>query len=374
MDRRSFLKGLAGATGAGASAIAGCVARKPGTHPSLGSAPVMSSTSGRVSPKQATTVARTADQLVSALLNKGATIWIPGDAKIDMSDYSGLYIADGVTIASNRGLNGAGGLINYSSTGQNLFVSSPKKLRVTGVRFQGPRTDFYDPGEQGAIRDNTQCFDLMGGPVIIDNCEFYGWQKAALHFQTDENIRSWIHHNYIHHNQMQHRGYGIDLVTGQHLIEWNTFNANRHSIAGSGFPSCGYEARYNVQGPKTVYQPFDMHSAAEVQPGNYDPPLAGKYVRIHHNVSFTERSVTVGIRGVPRERSVIANNWFRDVPSSRDVPMGVVQQQIDRTPTDIVHLAQYRNMTVKKNSFGKQAARKGLRTLKQAASQASSNA
>ena len=79
--------------------------------------------------------------------------------------------------------------------------------------------------------------------MIIDNCEFYGWQKAALHFQTDENIRSWIHHNYIHHNQMQHRGYGIDLITGQHLIEWNTFNANRHAITGSGFPSCGYEAK-----------------------------------------------------------------------------------------------------------------------------------
>ena len=371
MERRDFLRKAGGALGvAASSSLSGCYSIFYGNQDRMSG---FSSTTGRVSPKQATTVAKTAGQLVSALLNEGATIWIPGDAKIDMSDYSGLYIADGVTIASNRGLNGAGGLITYSSTGKDLFVASPKKLRVSGLRFQGPRTDFYDPGEQGAIHDNTQCFDLMGGPVIIDNCEFYGWQKAALHFQTDENIRSWIHHNYIHHNQMQHRGYGIDLITGQHLIEWNTFNANRHAITGSGFPSCGYEARFNVQGPKTVYQVFDMHSAAEVQPGNYDPPLAGKYVRIHHNVSFTERSVTVGIRGVPREKSVVANNWFRDVPSSRDVPMNVIQQQIDRTPTDIVHLAQYRDLTVKGNSFGERAAQNGLQTLKQAASKARSN-
>ena len=110
-----------------------------------------------------------------------------------------------------------------------------------------------------------------------------------------------------------------------------------------------------------------MHSAAEVQPGNYDPPLAGKYVRIHHNVSFTERSVTVGIRGVPQEKSVVANNWFRDAPSSKDVPMSVIQQQIDRTPTDIVHLAQYRDLTVKGNSFGERAAQAGLSKLKAAA-------
>ena len=197
-----------------------------------------SSSQHRVTPKEATKVVRTATRSCRLRCSKTRRrSGIPGDAKIDMSDYSGLYIADGVTIASSRGLNGAGALITYSSTGKDLFVASPKKLRVTGVRFKGPRTDFYDPGESGAIRDNTQCFDLMGGPVIIDNCEFYGWQKAAIHFQTDENIRSWIHHNYIHHNQMQHRGYGIDLITGQHLIEWNLFNANRHAIAGTGFPS-----------------------------------------------------------------------------------------------------------------------------------------
>ena len=372
VSRRNLLKKSAAAVaGAATTSLSGCLYPAMKAQSDSQNSPTFSSTSNPVTRKQATTVAKTAGQLVSALLNEGATIWIPGKAKIDMSDYSGLYIADGVTIASNRGLNGPGGLITYSSTGQNLFVASAKKLRVTGVRFKGPRTDFYDPGESGAIRDNTQCFDLMGGPVIIDNCEFYGWQKAALHFQTDENIRSWIHHNYIHHNQMQHRGYGIDLITGQHLIEWNTFNANRHAITGSGFPSCGYEARYNVQGPKTVYQPFDMHSAAEVQPGNYDPPLAGKYVRIHHNVSFTERSVTVGIRGVPQEKSVVVSNWFRDVPSSRDVPMSVIQQQIDRTGTDIVHLAQYRNLTVKSNQFGKKAAQAGLSKLKVAASEKS---
>ena len=124
VSRRNLLKKSAAAVaGAATTSLSGCLYPAMKAQSDSQNSPTFSSTSNPVTRKQATTVTKTAGQLVSALLNEGATIWIPGDAKIDMSDYSGLYIADGVTIASNRGIGGAGGLITYSSTGQNLFVA-----------------------------------------------------------------------------------------------------------------------------------------------------------------------------------------------------------------------------------------------------------
>ena len=45
-----------------------------------------------------------------------------------------------------------------------------------------------------------------------------------------------MHHNFIHHNQYNGLGYGVCHGSAYSLIEANLFDANRHSIAGTGVP------------------------------------------------------------------------------------------------------------------------------------------
>ncbi len=366
--RRRFLRtGLATAAGATVTTLSGCLGFR-GDH-AISTVPTFASTAKRVTKSDATHVVRAADDLKSALGKKGATIWVPGDTTLDVSGFSNVDIASGVSLASDRGLSGGsagatmatGALLRCDTVGSTAFYSEADGIRITGLRVRGPRTDFFDPGSSRAAHDSAVGFRLLRGRFVVDNCELFGWTETPLVF-GDEGIdaQSWVHHNDVHHNQMQHRGYGVDLLNGTHLLEWNTFNANRHAVAASGFPDVGYEARYNVCGPKTIYHLFDMHAASEVQPSEYHTNVAGKYVKIHHNVVGTSHSNAVGIRGVPAEQSTVRDNWFAG--EAFPTKKAVVDQTIDEN-----RILGYRNLTVENNHYGIDAARSGVKALERRA-------
>lgn len=370
--RRRFLRtGIATATGTAVVALSGCLG--VGGDNAISTVPTFTSTSKRITKSDATHVVSSADDLRSALGEKGATVWVPGDQTLDVSGFSNVTIAPGVTLASNRRIGndsaedagetaGTGALLRYDTVGSTAFYSEADDVRITGLRVRGPRTDFFDPGSSGAAHDSTVGFRLLRGRFVVDNCELFGWTESPLVF-GDEGIdaKSWVHHNDVHHNQMQHRGYGVNLLNGAHVVEWNTFDANRHAVAASGFPTCGYEARYNVCGPTTIYHLFDMHAAREVQPGDYgDANVAGKYVKIHHNVVGTSHSNAVGIRGVPAEESTVHDNWFvgRALPTKK----AVVQQTVNGN-----RILGYRNLRVEHNHYGVDAAKSGVESLERSA-------
>jgi len=287
----------------------------------------------------------TKDEFLEALSScqPGETIWIEGDADIDMS-YRFLILKGGITIASDRGVNGSqGGRIFQKSAGSRLFTVNGENVRLTGLRIEGPHK------ETTPVKGKTVALYCTHRYLEIDNCEIYGWSDAAIgigmtnispYKKTDSEEKTaesndtqsgtgisdlemkaggYIHHNYFHHNQMEELGYGVVLSNGGiALIEANYFDYCRHAIAGTGSPGDGYEARYNICGPNwisTSPHNFDMHG--------FDTPegkIAGDTIRIHHNTFMSETDempTCIAIRGVPREGAYIYNNWFyftKDAP------------------------------------------------------------
>jgi hypothetical protein len=324
-SRRSFLRAgaTAGALGLSTS-LSGCIGiflgggyyqqRRRRRQARAGSPVSFASHRDRVRRSQATHIARARSQLTSAVGESEATIWIPGDATIDMTGASQVEIADNVTIASNRNLNGGTGGLIRTTDQQNVGVFTTKhedvSFRVTGVRLKGSRTDRFDPREHGRSEYDFAVtgFRAYGQSVIVDNCEVFGWTSAGFIPGTKSTpTRGWFHHNAMHHNRMEHLGYPMDLYNGEHLIEWNYFDYNRHSIAGFGRRKNGYEARFNVVGPHSIQHAFDMHYLGENL--GTSNRMAGTFTNVHHNVFELTSDSAFSIQGRPRQYARFCRNW-----------------------------------------------------------------
>ena len=89
-------------------------------------------------------------------------------------------------------------------------------------------------------------------------------------------------------------------------IEYNLFNWNRHSIAGTGRPGNSYVARHNVELGVSLSHCFDMHGGRDRGDGT---DTAGTLIEIYNN-TFRASQTPVVIRGVPEKRCEVHHNWF----------------------------------------------------------------
>lgn len=356
-SRRSLLRGL-GAAGltAASTSLSGCVALlfgngSGGNQP--GGAPIsFASLRNRITKQMADRTVNTRSQLIEAVGQPETTVWIPSDATIDMTGETRVEIANNVTIASDRNLGGnKGGLIRTTDQ-QNVgvFVTKHPKVhfRVTGVRLKGPRTDYFDPVARGRSTYDYDVtgFRAYGESVIVDHCEVFGWTGAGFVPGTNETpTQGWFHHNSMHHNQMNHLGYPMDLQNGQHLIEWNYFDYNRHSIAAFGHRQNAYEARFNVVGPHAIQHAFDMHYLGE----NIDAlgrsqrgSRAGQYVNVHHNVFELTSNSAFSIQGIPQKYARFCQNWCAEPEAGAT----------HGDPEGVVYFLPRADVRVRKNRYG----------------------
>ncbi|MBE6551465.1 MAG: hypothetical protein E7665_04945 [Ruminococcaceae bacterium] len=264
--------------------------------------------------------------------SSGEVIFIPSDVSIDLTmeikdaDNKGyyVYLNEGVTLASDRGYVREDGTV---STGAKLygcgidtpsittgFVYCNKDARITGITLQGPDGNRHlehhyrsfsvinAPGHDYYYRfPIAGGVSILGDNVEIDNCELSGFSSYAIGVSAYE---CYIHHNYIHHNQINGLGYGVSFGHGGGLIEYNLFNYNRHSIAGSGYGDSYYTARYNVDMGESLDHVYDMHGGADRKDGTN---IAGKYVEMYNN-TFLTASRPFHIRGVPVEYYTFCHN------------------------------------------------------------------
>jgi len=275
-----------------------------------------------VSRSDADYIVDTRSELLSALQNarSGDVIYVEGNANIDMSGYFNIQVPAGVTVASNRGENGAaGGRIfqtrlsnDQASDWTPLFAAGGQNVRITGLRIEGP-----DKTTSASGQTRLGIYSAYRN-LEVDNCEISGWSGAGVSlFRTGgSGMKSggYVHHNNIHHCQRNGFGYGVVVSEGSTcLVEANYIDNCRHAIAGSGLPGDGYEAQYNIFGPNYIasyaYQ-CDMH-------GTPDPSgsgtIAGDTIRIHHNTFMATGpadSYASLICGVPRDGAYIDHNWF----------------------------------------------------------------
>jgi hypothetical protein len=268
---------------------------------------------------------QTLDSLLAALAvaKRGETIFIPGETLIDLTariyiERLVLELPSGVTLAGNRGDGGSRGAILTSDTlnTRPMLKAMGSNVRVTGLRLRGPNTKRYlehherSLGKGGLGHDYYYKLPTSRGIITehpeleVDNCEISGFSHAGILLLDAEGHR--IHHNYIHHCQYQGLGYGVCQNTSSSVIEFNLFNWNRHSIAGTGRPGSSYLARHNVELGVSLSHCFDMHGGRDRKDGT---DTAGTSIEIHNN-TFRAPQTPVVIRGVPEEECLVHQNWF----------------------------------------------------------------
>jgi len=245
----------------------------------------------------------------------GQTLYIQDDIRLDLSGHKLIKIPAGVTMASGRGKNKSNGALIYSNTPDTypLFITGGAGVRISGIRIQGPdslrRTKelkkldkigkFYSKPNSSGIR-------IIHDNCEIDNCEIFSWTHSGVHIKKNAK-NAYIHHNYIHHNQRHRLGYGISIYEGFAKIRYNVFDWNRHHIAGSGLPNCGYEASYNLVLQNASSHAFDMHGGGDRKDGTN---IAGDKLSIHNNTFYLKDQKSIVIRGIPAQSAEIYNNEF----------------------------------------------------------------
>lgn len=289
---------------------------------------------------------RTIEELIDAVgrAKSNEVVFIDGKAELDFTDRVcmdkfALSLPAGVTLAGDRGHDGAPGALLYSDAfeTQPLIEIAGAGARVTGLRLRGPDPKrrlafhyrvFYGPlpgfntmKERNVYYyrfPNSDAIETAHSRLEVDNCEISAWSHAGVSLKDGSGHH--VHHNYIHHCQRMGLGYGVQLNKATDLLaEYNLFRDNKHHIASSGCPGTGYEARHNVVLPYTeshahpiTGEPygqdhlFDAHGGRDRVDGT---DIACRRLAIHHN-TFLSDYVAVNIRGVPEESAEIHHNWF----------------------------------------------------------------
>lgn len=272
-------------------------------------------------------VVRDLDALLDALskARKGQTVFIPAETEIDLTariyiEQLVLNVPEGVTLAGDRGHNGSKGALLTSDalkTPRMICAAGPD-VRITGLRMRGPNPKRYldhhrrSFGEQGSGREYYYKLPTSDGITTrfsrlkVDNCEISAFAHGGIFLIEGEGHH--IHHNFIHHCQYNGLGYGVVHGTASSLIEYNLFDSNRHSIAGTGRPGSSYVARHNVELGVSLSHCFDMHGGQD-RKDNTD--IAGTSIEIYNN-TFLPKQTAVKIRGVPEEKCEVHHNWFAE--------------------------------------------------------------
>lgn len=267
------------------------------------------------------------------------TVTIANHVQLDLSNRADISLARNVTIRGGRGGLQPGARL-FTTTRPGMLFAITKfasNVRITGVRIEGP--DMNADGEYSTI---AIAIDSATN-VDIDHNEISGWGGAAIDVKDNEGTMAspspaatslgdpsvQIYDNYIHHNQAGD-GYGVVSGYGAHpYIARNTFNWNRHAVAGDGRPGTGYTAYHNLvleDGGLHQWVPilgfwihthqFDMHGrghcgvASTVNQSLYNCGPAGHTMLIRHNAFFYAHDNAIKLRGTPAVGMYVGNNVF----------------------------------------------------------------
>lgn len=271
-------------------------------------------------------VVSTANELLAAIgqAQSGEVIWVKSGSIIDLSGLKNIYIPAGVTLAGDRGKDGAPGPLLFTENMEQdaVLFWAEKGVRITGLRMIGP-----DPSFDKIINDENSsviCIVVNDANVEIDNCEISNFNRGGIEiYPNAQDIH--IHHNYLH----DIHAYPIVVLNKSKppvLIEANIIHWIWHATAGSGYPGTGYEARYNIIIRKAVpsfWLPYDGSHAIDMHPylpvlDSRNQRIAGDYLSIHHNTFLNEAgsdpSVATSydgkVRGTPRVLAEFYNNRF----------------------------------------------------------------
>ena len=262
---------------------------------------------------------KTLEELLAALKEAQAdqVVYVAAD-KIDLTGQVKIAIPAGVTLAGNRGKKDSPGplLFNSKMPDHGILFIAGENARVTGLRVKGSDANFPDIDYNVVPRSWAGGIGA-GNNVEVDNCEISNFHYGGVS-AVGKGVR--VHHSLIH----DVHAYPVVVQTrGEALVEAKIIHWIWHTIAGSGGPESGYEARYNMVirdkppeswGAGHKSHGFDMHGFYDYAKKRlYPGRMAGNRIIIHHNTMRNNGpALGVLIRGIPREICEIYNNWFSE--------------------------------------------------------------
>ena len=263
--------------------------------------------------------ASTTDALLAALrkAKAGEIVYVAPSAEVDLTGHVGVTIPDGVTLAGDRGRGDSRGplLLTRSMPRGSSLLNARSRTRVTGLRIKGADCDFPDIDYDKVERSWTRAVTAWGEDVEVDNCEISNFHHSGVCVQG-KNVR--VRHCHIH-DVHAYPVVTADKCRPPMVIEACRIHWIWHTIAGTGAPGTGYEARYNLciretppksWGPKHKSHGFDMHAFRPVARARKQR-IAGDLTHIHHNTMVgLGPALGVRIRGVPRDLAHVHHNWF----------------------------------------------------------------
>ena len=241
--------------------------------------------------------------------------------RINIGGENSLRVSSGVTLAGNRGQNGAPGPLLYTEvqlTGYALFFVADG-ARVTGIRLRGDAQPFSElfgmypelfPNDffktEGRWKPRVVGL-VAGGQCQIDNCEVSCFQTAIAISGAD----AYIHHNHVH--DVHAYPIVVSRASRRPLIEANIVDWAWHAIATGDDMAASFLARYNL------FREAAPNLWANGISGQFalDHHGLGEWFEAHHN-TFIHLDRTKGApnRSValypPWNIARIRNNWFRD--------------------------------------------------------------
>jgi len=307
MRRRQLLKS-AGAV-LPTSLLAGCLNENTllwdQSQPQQDQSPPFSrpSAGSNINRKDADYVVDTGSRFVESLSSaqSGDVVFVDPLTSIDLTDREDVTIPGGVTLASGESSDGSSvGEIVTNGTPRPLLRTDGNGVRFTGLRLRGPKS------EGVFMTENVYEHDAVGiqsdhANTVIDNCEVSNFTHSGI-MCTGSNER--VYRCKIHDNAMSGLGYGITVASSNVLIEYNYFNANRHSVTATGETTDEYIYRYNVHGPDTLRSALDVHC-----PGGKRFVIHANQFRFTHNVNGSPISA-VFVCGTPSETCDVSHNFF----------------------------------------------------------------
>ncbi len=287
-----------------------------------------------ISRSRADAIVSTREQLFAAVGSGKRVIWIEESAQIDLGAVgdnrdgapdSVLILPPNVTLASGRTETSEGGLLYFSRRlpKQLFMIAMGNGCRITGLRLRGPSRSTA----RGGIKSKA-ILVVDVADVVVDRNEIFDWPGAGVFVVNAPNSDTTTHRvrvtlNYMHHNLMCGAGYGVEMsgVTGYAHVDRNTFEFNRHHVAGNGEPGTGFVAELNFvlaggekcDGKVGSYyeQHFDMHGTGKEGRGGD----AGETIDIRQNTIRGEQKYYVVktrpafyLRGTPRKVAYFRGN------------------------------------------------------------------
>ncbi len=259
----------------------------------------------------------TRQELLAALeqAEAGEVVYVESRAEIDLSDLARIAVPAGVTLAGNRGHEGAAGPLLYSNRmpGEGfpiLFDLAGDRARLTGLRIRGPDPDY---AAQRAGPSTLNRGVNVGANGEVDNCEVSNFYREGI---AARGPGVHIHHNDIH----DVGAYPVLVTSRDALIESNLIRWGWHAIACTGSVGTSYEACYNHFRPhdvESIGQCLDMHPDRRGLFASRAQFIAGDYVTWHHNTLELRDALGMRIRGTPRLLSRVYGNWFLTEDSSQ---------------------------------------------------------